>query len=362
MASPRKRPWGLFCSLILSTLALGVLLGCAPGDGPAPEQKDVPMMEEPMAPMEKDAWHQAMLDTPKPGPGCWKAEHPNMEWVEVECVEMPPEPRLPKGHPGVIEPMPEEVGRGTDYAAQVSGSLNSVSGSFVDLDNVTSEYNSHYNTPNEFTLQLNTSFWTGSPTCSGAGCEAWQQFVYESKGSTGGSLYIQYWLLNYSGTCSTIGWWYGGGPGLCFVNSSGHQVPAQTIASLGQMTLTGSAVAGGNDDTALHVDGSIYSVQPPDSKLDLAGSWTTAEFNIFGNGNGTSAVFNDGASMTVNLVVRDGSTGAPSCVTAGYTAETNNLNLVSTPAISTQTYPTVQFRQSTSTGSASCQTAAGTSP
>ncbi len=353
----RERSWLVLCTLILSTLAFGALLGCAPAEDDAPEKPEETTEEPPLP--DKDAWYVAMLDTPKPGPGCWKAEHPNMEWMEVECTERPPEPFLPKGHPEAEEPAPEEVGDGTDYSAQVSGSLSSVSGSFVNLDNVTSEYNSGSNTPNEFSLQLNTSFWTGSPACSGDNCQAWQQFVYSSNGSGGGAIFIQYWLINYSGSCPS-GWSASGGS--CFTNSSQHSVPAQTIASLGNITLTGSATANGNDDFSLNVDGTIYSVQPPDSKLDLAGNWTIAEFNIFGNGNGSSAVFNDGASMTVNLTVRDGTTSAPSCVVKGYTGETNNLNLVATPAISTQTYPTVQFNQSTSTGSSSCATAAGTNP
>ena len=58
---------------------------------------------------------------------------------------------------------------------------------------------------NTFSLQLNTNFFSNSPTCNGAAnpstCQAWEQFVY----SNAGSAFIQYWLIGYNAAC-LAGW------------------------------------------------------------------------------------------------------------------------------------------------------------
>jgi hypothetical protein len=297
-------------------------------------------------------WHKKMIQLPKPKPGCFKAVHPKVEWKEVKCVKAPDRPFLPSRRT-----LPEEVGNGHDWSAQVSGQLTSVTGAFTNISGVTSIHDSKTNVANSFTLQLNTAPFS-SPTCSGSGCRGWQQFIYSSNGSSGGSVFIQYWLLDYSGTCPS-GWYTYSND--CYRNSNtAHGVPAQTISSLGVMSLTGTATAGGADDTILQVGNTLYSVKPGDNVLDLAGRWQIAEFNIFGNGGGSQAVFNAGSSMTVNVTVHSGTTHAPTCIYHGYTGETNNLTLVGTPSAGTQGAPAIVFNQSNGPSlPRSCSTASG---
>jgi hypothetical protein len=78
-----------------------------------------------------------------------------------------------------------------------------------------------------------------------------------------------------------------------------------------------------------HRDRSL-STTGKDSVVDLATGWLESEFNIFGDGDGSEAVFNTGSSITVRVALTDGSTTAATCeADAGTTGETNNLTLKS---------------------------------
>ncbi|MGC2077281.1 MAG: hypothetical protein WA728_14830 [Xanthobacteraceae bacterium] len=80
----------------------------------------------------------------------------------------------------------------------------------------------------------------------------------------------------------------------------------------------------------LTVGDTAYSA-PGDSNIpDLGQHWQIAEFNIFGNGDGSQAVFNTGSTLVVRTVVDSGTTSAPTCDEQGFTGETNNLTLTST--------------------------------
>ncbi len=362
---PRTSTSVLSFLLFSFVLTLGLLAACSAPDDAAPEdpepQAATPESEPEPAPG-RDEWHKAMLDTPKPKPGCFKVEHPSMEWEEVECGPAPEQPILPSPRARDTappeEPTAEAVGNGHDWVATVSGNFTSVTGSFDSVDGVTSLTDKRTGTANSYTLQLNSDFFT-SPACSGDSCQGWQQFIYVSNGdNSSGSVFIQYWMLNYSGGCPS-GWITSGSD--CYRNSNAsHTVPAQSLDQLANMALTGSVVSGGSDTTTLAVGSTLYSITTPDSALSLADDWQAAEFNIFGNCCMSTAVFNDGSTLDVRLTVHHGATSAPGCKVAGYTGETNNLNMVATSPITTQPYPTMVFKQTnSSSGGGTCQTAAG---
>ncbi|MGD0201460.1 MAG: hypothetical protein ABSD27_11980, partial [Bryobacteraceae bacterium] len=66
-------------------------------------------------------------------------------------------------------------------------------------------------------------------------------------------------------------------------------------------------------------------------------------------------------SLAVKSTVHNGTTYAPTCVLEGFTGETNNLNLVSTPSIGIQLAPTLMSDQTSSAASpASCAVASST--
>jgi hypothetical protein len=245
-----------------------------------------------------------MSRAPLPRAGCFEASYPATEWQEVSCISPPSHPAA---RPGGRRANPDTVGGASgDFAAKVaSGVISTAEGSFLSVTPGIFEAGIHPNSNNKgalnaFTLHLNTNTFATAACNSYPGCSGWQQFVFENDGdgSTTSMAAIQYWLLNYWPTGCPTGWNPSGGD--CFINgSNGVSVPAQTMADLAQISLMGAA-SGGMDTLKLLVPNQtrIYAMSA-DSLLDLAPGWNTAEFNIFGDGNGTEADFSSGSTIVV---------------------------------------------------------------
>lgn len=284
----------------------------------------------------EEAWREAMAHTPAPGEGCFRTDYPNTAWKGVACVAAPnrPQPRL--GRDGGFS-----TGDGNDYSAVVSGLISSTVGSFPAVTGVTKE--TDFGGKNVYSLQINSQFFA-SPTCSGAtkpaNCLGWEQFVYDSMDK---ALYMQYWLINYGAHCPS-GWTSYSGD--CYRNSSAVGVPQVAVTALSTLKLSGTAVAKGIDTLVFTVGTKAYSVTGKDSVVDLASYWNASEWNIFGDGDGSAAVFNKGASIQVLTTLTDGSTAAPTCQgDDGTTGETNNLKLGPCAAAG-GTNPSVTFTES----------------
>jgi hypothetical protein len=266
----------------------------------------------------RDAWRKTMSKTPLPKEGCFQATHPSTTWEEVPCTTAPNVPYAPaKRHGGGGE----TVGNGTDESAQVSGTISWAEGSFPTVTGVTSETDG---TANNFSLQLNSNFFSGEALCSGArtpsSCQGWQQFIYAPS-----AVFMQFWLLDYVNACPA-GWNTFGTD--CFKNSStAASVPTQAITNLVNLSLSGNA--GSTDTVTMWAGNTLYATSQA-SVLGLNKGWTTAEFNIVGNANSTQAVFNAGATIFVQTLTDSVTpTGAaPSCESEGFTGETNSLTLV----------------------------------
>jgi hypothetical protein len=290
-------------------------------------------------------WRSTISHAPPPSTGCGSASYPSTQWTSVPCTTAPNRP-----YPPASGPKSETVGNGNDFVAQASGSspITYSEGSFPDVTNVTSETGSGAAPgANTFSLQLNTNTFTTS-VCTGSGCLGWQQFVY----SNGGVAFIQYWLLNYGAACPSG--WNTYTSGYCWRNGpNAASVPVQTITSLAQMTLAGTAQGGGTDTVVVTVTTtsgtSAYTAGNPDNILNLAQGWTASEFNVFGDGGGSQAVFNSGSTIDVMTSVFNGSANTPTAGTTGTTGETNNLTLVQ-PACAIAYSPAIVFAESNATG------------
>jgi hypothetical protein len=274
----------------------------------------------------------------------------------------------------------QTVGNGYDYvAAAPSGHLiSSAAGSFPTVTDVTSEESVGVRAfgdggilgPNEYTLQVNTNFYSGSPACDGyPWCFAWQQYVMSTNtpvSLTSNQLtnetevFIEYWLIDYGiddgyDICPS-GFVDVGpdaeGPGDDCVQNTRATVIVNgqlPIADLASLKLSGSAASGGTDAATVTYDGKAFTATVADKLTDIASGWTQAEFNVLGNAGGSRADFNSGASLTVRVALTDGSTTAPTCVSPsdydGTTGETNNLNLGTCTAAGGST-PSIEFTES----------------
>jgi hypothetical protein len=271
----------------------------------------------------QQSWRQALLKQQLPGVGCFTAQYPNKTWRAAPCVKAPP------GAQGRKFLKPDIVGKGTDYAATVTGTATSMTGSFNDVEGVRT-ITAGPGSQSNFALQLNTQLFS-TPACgTRPNCQGWEQFIYSNTGSA----FIQFWLINYSsnGTCPSKFWTYSKGGSGCYFNSPAASVPVQPLGNLSQISMIATATAGGNDTVALSTSPTrVYTQSYADNVLSLAQQWNGAEYNIVGDANGSAISFNPGVLIDVRLGVTSTTGVAPKCAPASVltwvTQETNNLNL-----------------------------------
>ncbi len=297
-------------------------------------------------------WRAVISQNPDVREGCFQASYPSIVWEQVECKAW-----HPRTHPVVHKPGKGMVaGNGNDYVAESSGLTSGALGSFPTVTGVKSEKSvgvPEYGDggilgPNEYSLQLNTNFTGTTAACkSHSGCVVWQQFIYATDYAVEGeaAVFMQYWLIDWGSSACPSG--FGSdGEGDCYGNSNITSAPDVKPTSLGSLSVSASAAAGGND-TVVFTDGSTaYRVSGSDSVLDISQVWKESEFNIVGDAGGSRADFNKPVSVTVKLALTDGSTSAPTCVAdAGTTGESNNLDLGSCSTASGSS-PYIQFTES----------------
>lgn len=365
-----RRLWGFLAVLLCAGLVLGFETGTTHA---ATKTRLVTSI----------TWRHQMQRLAVPRTGCFTGSYPTIRWERVRCHaapkiplaprDVPSAPARPIAHSGVVPPSAagaspvEVVGDGNDYSAKIAtGRISSATGSFPYISPGSTEtgidYANNKPEPNTFSLQLNTEFFTGSPACNGSSdpssCLAWQQFVYSS---TYDGVYMQYWLIRYDATCPK-GWINYGSAGNndCYSNSEGGPLAATapTIATLKSVSMTGNVHASGEDSLVMEYGGNKVSAVGADSVVDIARSWTAAEFALLGDGDGTEAKFSAGTTLDVKTAVNNGAATAPVCDFEGFTAETNNLNIASAPALSRGPEPAIETRQTSAGGTKGCAAAA----
>jgi hypothetical protein len=323
--------------------------------------------------VERENWRQKVMHTPKPGKGCYAASFPDTKWHEVRCGKSNGKLYPPKR--GGMSQTDVVGGAGPDFSALVTGTISQAEGSFDSVSGVTSESNSN-GVANEYSLQLNTNQFTAK-ACSAAkdpSCTGWEQFVYDSSGST----QIQYWLINWGpagtmcpapngascsqGSVSSDGWCpqtvSGFSDVLCVVDAANPPTASSvSAASLAQLTVTGTAGHGSTADSmVMAVGGTVTTGFGGNYFPDLGSKWTVSEFNVFGDSS-DQANFNTGSTIEVRTSVASGAHTGPTCDEQSFTAESNNLILVATNDNPPKSVlPSLVFTESNANGSvqASC--------
>lgn len=291
-------------------------------------------------------WRGRMAATKLPSPGCFKATYPDGQWTSVPCAAPPARTPIPPPRPQPGKGVhPLIVGNGNDVVASAAGGrITSVEGSFPNIYNLQNVTSVGYGppAPGAFGLQLNTESFN-SPACASSmtgNCVAWQQFLYMIDKNAAWVL-MEYWLLGYGSPCpGTSGRpqvpgmpaglkWISTGSD-CMFDSYSMALKSENINDLAKLSLLASADNGANDSVvATGTDNShfIYGVSLPDSILNLASAWGEAEFNVVGFVGGAQAVFNPHAAAIVRVNVQNGTANPPGVLGAGFTGESNNLNL-----------------------------------
>jgi hypothetical protein len=316
------------------------------------------------------AWRQSLLRLPRPKTGCYTSTSPRVEWNPVPCGVPPRYPLQPaRGHARHFV-----VGGGgaNDYAANPTGHISAVEGSFPNISAGLNESGPIANAgaaiANAYTLQVNTNFFA-STACAGSpnpNCKGWEQFIYENNNASH-RVFIQYWLIAYNTACPAGGWQQFGFTGdptiYCFQSTPTASLPAgQPVSNFGNVTL--AAAVSTTSDQVIVTAGPDAATRVGVNAVAAAAGWTDAEFNVFGDAGssagGGQAAFGINSTIVVKLAVHNGTKDVPVCQTESFTGETNNLTLVGTAAIPTQASPTVEFTQSNVPGTlAGCAVAAG---
>jgi von Willebrand factor type D domain len=332
---------------VLGIMAVASLLsGLLPSFAFSAEPRKPSSLETKPSSLELKAWRATMTRTPQLKPGCFEATYPSTEWHEVPCMPAPNRPYKP-----AEGPRPSTVGNGNDYAAQVAGTISSARGSF-DTDT-----GFEFNPVFFYSLQLNTNTFKTS-LCDGAAnpatCLGWQQFVFSNPMQ---AAFMQYWLIDYGPQCPS-GWTGLGSHCRTKSGSSSITSPQENPVFV---ELQGTAGSGGAMDVFIvtWLGGSMMTKVSNPPVFDLASVWKVAEFNVFGDGDGKQAILPPG-NMIVRTTVNDGTTNFPTCLTTGFSGETNNYTLVPPCCRYGGPSPAIVFDQSTNAG-ATARCANGTS-
>jgi hypothetical protein len=363
-----KSLWG---TLAFTGASLAILVLNASCSGPnqvTPVAVSAPVPARVTTEAQFEGWRSMIERVPKPENACVTASYPDLQWHAIPCAKPPDNPLLP-AH-GLRD---ATVGDGTDFTAVVTGHVSFAEGEFQHVTGVKSEYveKRKHHRANVYSLQLNTQFFS-TESCASLGspdpqnCFGWEQFAYDTGRPVG--VFIEYWLVDFGpgGTKCPSGWHKLFAKSQnevdCWINSALIPTPVVPITSLEKLRLLGAAAysSRSQDFAELIVDySSIYYVAGQNWFPDLDTQWQTAEFNILGDGGGDQAIFNAGSTIDVRTEVDSGATTAPSCVSQGFTAESNNLFLSKTRAKWPQTqYPSIIFTETNNTKrtKASCAT------
>jgi hypothetical protein len=374
-----------FGSIIVASLAMAHLLSVTasaqstaptsaePTAVPSPQAAKPPVPLTPAERQNREQWRREMSAIPLPKKGCFTAVYPGKEWREVPCVPAPNYPQPPRRGA-----RPFVVGNSNDVSAQTpSGFISQATGSFVTVSGVSSESgpiaNSGPAVANAYTLQLNTNFMPGSVSCAGSpnpGCQGWQQFVFDNNGS-GGSVYIQYWLIKYNTTCpagqnwnqfsftgsSDIYCWKNDSMGATPVLNAAGQPIDEPINNLVNLSLQGKVSTSGDSATLTDLNSGMMYPVTGDNAVNAANGWNIAEFNVFGDGGnsngGGQAAFNNGSTIVPRTEIIYGGTSAPVCSAQGFTGETNNLSFGPGAPAPSPPGPAILFTESSAGGAPS---------
>jgi hypothetical protein len=358
----RRRGFGLLLAASLASAFWSVTASAQPKEPGATAPSAQPAAPgQPLSAEEqqrREEWQRQISQVPVPKKGCFNSAYPSLEWREVPCG-----PRSTFPNPPHTGPRANLVGNGNDITAVVAGpNISSATGSFDSVTpagvTIAGPWGGNPNSPNAFTLQINSQFFT-TPACAGVpGCQGWQQFIYSQNQCGGPCVFMEYWLINFGPACPAGQPWIQVGNS-CFFNSPSTPAPAITAAQLQGTTLTGTAGAA-NDTVVLTSPGGGANAMANDNVVSLSTQWNTAEFNIFGDCCSTQTNFSAGTTVVTRTRVVNGTNNAPACVAQGFTAETNNLSFGPGAPAASGAGPAVIFTASSAGGAPSNCAAATT--
>ncbi|MDR2991808.1 MAG: hypothetical protein LBU72_07800 [Burkholderiaceae bacterium] len=330
--------------------------------------------------MDVHTWQGIVKKTLPPGAGCFNASYPSTQWQAVDCANPFAQTQsVPESSRAQAQAISQLSNTGTKAGQRLSllanaqaisqltntgmvgngyaisePSISYAEGSFLNVSGVTSIKDDSAG-DNMYSLQLNTNWFRvpyGTASCDNSnGCTGWVQFVLQNY-PTDALISIWYWLDGVSQCPNNLKW----NGGEC-VYTQVQTIP-QPLGNINdQVTLSGQT-ANGIDTVILMMGGQAYSLATSSIlTAQFSQSWSQAQFNILGFGDGSAVSFNNGSSFVVNISGSDGGgySHLSNCYNYGDTGEQNTLNHNSPCCAYGGSKPSIAFMEGTSTTNwASC--------
>ena len=297
-------------------------------------------------------WQKTVQKTLPPSQaGCFQITYPATQWQSCPNVASPANAALPApalGAAGTIVPQVGGYNQDGSYAGgyvatATGGPISSATGSFTNVTGTTSA--------DAYSLQMNTNIFSlsdpsSTSLCNGSSiCMGWVQFGYSD-----GVIGTGHTLIsgNPCPSFTEIFWTQepDGSDYACYSSVGEYYVGIQPLNT--QISVFGQT-ANGMDTTILYNGQQAYAAVSPSVFKELPEQWQDVEFNVFGYGNGATANFSSGSSLTVKASIDNGTSNAPSCSLSGYTGESNNLYFSSPccpyPGAADGTLPSIVFSE-----------------
>jgi hypothetical protein len=285
---------------------------------------------------ERSDWRKAIREARADDEGCATAAFPSTTWTKVDCVDAPDLPHTVGG--------PNPTNGNYHLAESTGAALNQVTGYFADLAasglTTTNEEDTLFG-QDHFSVQLNTDYFQSSACASAAdpsACTGWEQFIYSVPGSSSqGSVFIEFWIVNYGKNCPSGQSWHQVGSGAnisCWKNSTAVSTPSHspTILDNENTHVLGYISGPTHEGVTVILAGTAYS-HVAGSNLYPSGQWHYAEFNVWGYANSSEALFGPGVQLSPTMYSDDPYTSTLCVQDFGgggnyysYTGESNNFN------------------------------------
>jgi hypothetical protein len=359
--------------LLLAVISLSTIAACSATPSRSVVPNGGPIESRSVSHAAVHNWGRSMMGIALPSAGCFESAYPAVTWSRIACATPA---RLPLSRSSKIRPA--LIGNGyNDYLLEVFTPqvISLVIGSFPKVTGVTGvkTVSSGYGCvcgDGNYSLQLNSKYFPTVACGKNANCFGLEQLAYLSPSDPhkkAGDLFIEDWIIGFTAKSvkcppKSSGWV--SFEGACTRFSRAVNIPIIPITQLEDVSV--SLRASPTGDSGFLNDGTtVYGMKDiQNDVIDLSRRWSGAEFNVFGDAEGSRAVFNPGSTITVRVEARNTGNQAVYCQTGigSQTAEMNSLSLIAAPSHSPhQRYPSILFTESNTGGAgpASCDAIAG---
>ncbi|MEU5695569.1 VWD domain-containing protein [Actinosynnema sp. NPDC020468] len=191
-----------------------------------------------------------------------------------------------------------------------------------------------------YSFQAHTNLFSAPCPGSTAQCQVWVEFGFANDG-VNGRLYVKYWVVSPPGGC-VQGWtvWDGN----CYRKDLGPTIASMPFSSTTAERYRLTVDLSTAEDKVTFTNGTVSTEVKGARTFDARPAWDKAEFNVFGYGDGSTALFDTGTEFDVRTEYSYVSLERPGCDSTSSSGEASNLSFLDRKAARLQGKPGLQLR------------------